>query len=162
MPKLLVLYDASEPALARLAEAIAAGARAVRFAEVDLRRAGDADAAVEASRPPTLAQAEELDRYDGIAVGIPARDGDRPSAAESMLARFDGSLVNKVGSAFTATEGGARRETLWRALTPMAERGMILVAASFAEGDADEAALGRRLAEVIGWVTHARSHHHHH
>jgi multimeric flavodoxin WrbA len=163
MPKLLVLYDANEPALARLADAIAAGARAVRFAEVDVRRCGDASAAVEAGlRHRALGQVEELEQYDGIAVGVPARDGPGPGAAESVLARFEGSLANKVGSAFTVAEGGARRETLWRALAPLADRGMILVPASFVEGASDEGALGRRLAEVIGWVTHARSHHHHH
>jgi multimeric flavodoxin WrbA len=163
MPKLLVRYDAHEPALARLADAIADGARTVRFAEVDVRRVGDADAVAEAgSRHRALGQVEELEQYDGIAVGAPARDGPRPSAAESLLTRFEGSLVNKVGSAFTAAEGGARRETLWRALAPMADRGMILVPASFVERAPDEAALGTRLAEVIGWVTHAKSHHHHH
>lgn len=163
MPKLLVVYDASEPALARLADTIAAGARTVRFAEVDIRRYGDASADVEAgSRHRALGQVEELEQYDGIAVGVPASDGPGPSAADSALARFEGSLVNKVGSAFTVAEGAARRETLWRALAPMADGGMILVPASFVEGTSDEAALGARLAEVIGWVTHARSHHPHH
>jgi hypothetical protein len=38
---------------------------------------------------------------------------------------------------------------------------MILVPAPLT-GPSDEAALGARLAEVIAWVTHARSHHHHH
>jgi hypothetical protein len=58
----------------------------------------------------------------------------------------------------------------------MADRGMILVPAPF--DDASEPAeaarrLGTRVAEVVGWVTHARSHvahsheqpahgHHHH
>ena len=47
MPKLLVLFQSRSPEVVRLAEAVAEGARSVRFAEVDLRRlpiADDADA----------------------------------------------------------------------------------------------------------------------
>jgi hypothetical protein len=47
MPKLLILFDTTEPALASLADTIAAGARTVRFAEVDVRRAGNAGASAE-------------------------------------------------------------------------------------------------------------------
>jgi hypothetical protein len=93
---------------------------------------------------------------------VPAPRELRASAAEAVLAGFSGSLANKVGSAFTTAEGDSRREVLWRALAPMADRGVILVPASFSRGTADEAGLGARLAEVVGWVTHARSHHHHH
>ncbi|HTK46968.1 MAG TPA: hypothetical protein VL328_03175 [Gemmatimonadaceae bacterium] len=160
MPKLLVLFDASEPALAQLADAIAAGARTVRFAEVDVRRAGDG-ATDGRWRHRALGGPEEFAQYDGIVLGVPEHDGSGPGAAESTLTRFEGSLANKVGSAFTAAEGAPRRETLWRALAPMADRGMILVPAPLT-GPSDEAALGARLAEVIAWVTHARSHHHHH
>jgi hypothetical protein len=42
---------------------------------------------------------------------------------------------------------------------------MILVPAPFADEGAANAEsarrLGTRVAEVVGWVTHARSHHHH-
>jgi hypothetical protein len=163
MPKLLVLFDATEPALARLADAIAAGARTVRFAEVDVRRAGEAGAgAEEGRRHRPLGESDELAQYDGIALGVAAAREPGADAAGAVLAAFTGSLANKVGSVFTTAEGDSRREALWRALAPMADRGMILVPAPFSEGAADEAGLGARLAEVVGWVTHARSHHHHH
>jgi NAD(P)H dehydrogenase (quinone) len=97
-----------------------------------------------------------------------------------------GALVNKVGSAFTsvATNHGGHETTLWSIMTPMANLGLIIVppgysdAVMFAGGspygatattgggaptDADLAAArhqGKRVAEVTGWITHARSHQH--
>jgi hypothetical protein len=48
----------------------------------------------------------------------------------------------------------------------MADRGMILVPLPFSDEDGSSAdacrRMGKRVAEVVGWVTHARSHHHHH
>jgi hypothetical protein len=82
------------------------------------------------------------------------------------LARFDGGLADKVGSAFTTEVGAERTAVLWSTLSPMADRGMILVPLPFTEGRESEAdacrRMGKRVAEVVGWVTHARSHHHHH
>jgi NAD(P)H dehydrogenase (quinone) len=95
-----------------------------------------------------------------------------------------GALVNKVGAAFTsvATAHGGHETTLWSIMTPMANLGMIIVppgysdAVMFAGGspygatastgggpptEADLAAArhqGKRVAEVAGWITHARSH----
>jgi len=46
----------------------------------------------------------------------------------------------------------------------LADRGMILVPpASTVPEDVLESAReqGKRVAQVVGWVTHARSHHHH-
>jgi NAD(P)H dehydrogenase (quinone) len=97
-----------------------------------------------------------------------------------------GALVDKVGSAFTsvATSHGGHETTLWSIMTPMANLGLILVppgysdAVMFAGGspygatattgggaptDADLAAArhqGKRVAEVTGWVTHAKAHQH--
>jgi NAD(P)H dehydrogenase (quinone) len=97
-----------------------------------------------------------------------------------------GALVNKVGAAFTsvATAHGGHETTLWSIMTPMANLGLILVppgysdAVMFAGGSpygatattgggapsaADLAAArhqGKRVAEVVGWITHARSHKH--
>lgn len=96
----------------------------------------------------------------------------------------NGALVNKVGAAFTsvATQHGGHETTLWSIMTPMANLGMILVPPGYSDavmfaggspygatattgggapGAADLAAArhqGRRVAEVTGWITHARSH----
>jgi NAD(P)H dehydrogenase (quinone) len=97
-----------------------------------------------------------------------------------------GALVNKVGAAFTsvATAHGGHETTLWSIMTPMANLGLILVPPGYtdavmfaggspygataatgggAPGEADLAAArhqGKRVAEVVGWITHARSHKH--
>ncbi len=162
MPKLLVLFPARSTELAPLADAVLEGARSIRFAEVDVRTLGDGGEAA-ASRKP-LAAIEDLTSYDGIIVGVPAGDAEGQGLRDA-IARFGGSLTNKVGSAFTTGTGAGRTSVLWSALSPMADRGMILVPLPFAEGAANADAcrqMGKRVAEVVGWVTHARSHHHHH
>ena len=170
MPKLLVLFQSRRPDVVELAEAAADGARRVRFAEVDLRRVSDTDdagtpAADATARRDhrTLVQAEDVAAYDGLILVV--SDAAQGGAA---LARTIGTprttLTNKVGSALTPAGGPERSAVLWSVLTPMADCGMILVPASFDDaGEPTDAArrLGRRVAEVIGWVTHARSHHHH-
>jgi hypothetical protein len=170
MPKLLVLFQSRSADVVHLAEAAAEGARSVRFAEVDLRIFPTADdshagmgAAVRAHRP--LEQLQNLASYDGLILVV-GSDPDAGDALVQALGSFTGSLVNKVGAVLTpATTGAARRAVLWSVLSPMADRGMILVPAAFTtEHAGDDAAvrdLGKRVAEVIGWVTHARSHHQH-
>jgi multimeric flavodoxin WrbA len=163
MPKLLVLIPARDIELAPLADAVLEGARSVRFAEVDVRTLGEAADAASNRKP--LAAIDDLASYDGIIIGVPAGDVDGTAVRET-LARFGGSLVNKVGSAFTTGSGAGRTAALWSALSPMADRGMILVPLPFSDDAAasTEACrqLGKRIAGVVGWVTHARSHHHHH
>lgn len=99
-----------------------------------------------------------------------------------------GAFVNKVGSAFTSvsTAHGGHETTLWSMMTPMANLGMIICPPGYtdpamfaggspygatattgatAPGDTDLMAArhqGKRVAEVVSWVTHARSHHHAH
>jgi len=162
MPKLLVLVPARSAELAPLADAVAEGARSVRFAEVDVRSVGDASDAPTSCK--LLPEIDDLGSYHGVIVGVAAGEGERQRLL-GRLTSFDGSLTDKVGSAFTA-QSGDRASVLWSALSPMADRGMILVPLPFsAEGDSDLDAcrrMGKRVAEVIGWVTHAKSHHHHH
>ena len=170
MPKLLVLFQSRSPDVVRLAEAATQGARSVRFAEVDLRRlpaSGDAhDSAPDAGmRAHQLLQhVEDIGLYDGLILAVGGA-GDPGEALARTLATFGGSLANKVGAVITPATGTDRRAALWSGLSPMADQGMILVPAPFADpGALDEEStrvLGRRVAEVIGWVTHARSHHNH-
>jgi hypothetical protein len=164
MPKLLVLFQSGDPELARLADAVAAGARGVRFTEVDVRRAGDA---ASATRHRALEHADELAPYDGVAVGVPARP--EGSAVLAALDGFAGSLAEKVGAAFTSASWTERNTALSGVFARLAERGMLLVpvppvpVGSPREGpESDATRLGARIAEVIGWIAHARSHQHHH
>jgi hypothetical protein len=168
MPKLLVLFHASSADVARLAEAAAEGARSVRFAEVDLRQLPASDGAGVAvpdarGRAHHLLQhIDALGQYDGLVL-VEGGDGEVMLRA---LDGFGGSLANTVGSVITPATGADRRTILWSLLGAMADRGMILVPAPFGDegGASDESLreLGKRVAEVIGWVTHARSHHHAH
>lgn len=170
MPKLLVLFESRRSDVAHLADAIVEGARTVRFAEVDLRRLGDDEGApamdaAEAAGVPgprTLERFAEIASYDGV---VCVTSADDAASLGSRIGRLDESLANKVGSAVTTATGGDRSAALWATLTPMGNRGMILVPARFTDSSepAAESArrLGKRVAEVIGWVTHARSHHHH-
>ena len=170
MPKLLVLFHSRSPDVIALAEAAADGARTVRFAEVDLRRLAESDAGTHAAATDvvgrvhrTLDHVEDITAYDGLILVLPEA-ADATAALTRTFDALGGSLVNKVGSVVAAA-GSGRTALLWSALTPMADRGMILVPMPFggAEGAGAESArrLGNRVAEVIGWVTHARSHHHH-
>jgi NAD(P)H dehydrogenase (quinone) len=167
MPKLLVLFQSRSPDVTALAEAVVEGARSVRFAEVDLRRLAVSDE--DPHLPDTsgrshraLERVEEIAAYDGLVLAL-SGDGDRGTTLTNAFESLGGSLVNKVGAAVTTAEGAGRSAVLWSALTPMADRGMILVPMPFAEPTEAASArrLGKRVAEVIGWVTHARSHHHH-
>ena len=169
MPKLLILFHTRSTDVVPLAEAAADGARAVRFAEVDLRCLDEGGSAAmnareaSASRYRTLERIEDAAGYDGIILCASSRE-DAASLAAGV-GQLDGSLENKVGSAVTTATGEARSAALWAALTPVADRGMILVPVSFTEpGEPAESArrVGKRVAQVIGWVSHARSHHHHH
>ena len=167
MPKLLVLFDARSDDMAPLADAIAEGARRVRFAEVDVRCiARSTPDGVAATRHRTLESADALATYDGIVVGAAPVHAEGGAAIDSFSATTT-KLVNKVGSVFTTARSDADRNTvLWSVLAPMADRGMILVPPPVTGSSSDELEsardLGKRVAEVIGWVTHARSHHHHH
>jgi multimeric flavodoxin WrbA len=162
MPKLLVLLPARSTELVPLADAVAEGARSVRFAEVDVRSVGAAGDTPSSHKP--LVGTDDLRSYHGIIVGVPASEGQGQELGQ-LLASFDGSLTDKVGSAFTAQSGVERAAALWSALSPMADLGMILVPLPFGDGGSNADAcrrMGKRVADVVGWVTHAQSHHHHH
>jgi NAD(P)H dehydrogenase (quinone) len=205
MPKILVLFYSRTGNTAALADAVAEGARSVRFAEVDVRRIDDlAPASVIASIPDwarsretlaaryqTFADVNALVDYDALILGAPTRYGIMAAELKNVLDQTGplwqrGALVNKVGAAFTsvATGHGGHETTLWSIMTPMANLGLILVPPGYSDavmfsggspygatattgggapGAADLAAArhqGKRVAEVTGWITHARSHAH--
>ena len=170
MPKLLVLFQSGRPDVVHLAESSAVGARSVRFAEVDVRRLVNSDDANDVTVDSGgrahrgLGSIDEIGAYDGLILAL-APEVDAGDALIREIGAFGGSLTNKVAAVLTPATGTDRRMVLWSALGALADRGMILVPAPFAdEGAADAEStrrLGTRVAEVVGWVTHARSHHHH-
>jgi hypothetical protein len=160
MPKILVLF-AGQPTT--LVNAVADGARSVRFSEVELRRIDDVDPASAPDHHQTLGGAEEMMSYDGVVVAA-SEGGVVPPALRSLLEQAAASASvavwqNKVGSAFMPTSGEQRAD-VWPALTTLGDLGMLVIAPSGSGAEAGRQ-LGARVAQVVGWVTHARSHHHH-
>ena len=207
MPKVLVVFYSRTGNTAKIADAIAEGARSVKFTEVDVRRLDDlAPPDVIESTPawaesrrqlarryPTLESYERLADYDALVFGAPTRYGIMSAELKLLFDQTGplwnkGLLVDKVGSAFTsvATPHGGHETTLWSIMTPMANLGMIIVPPGYTDavmfqggspygatsttgggniGDADLGAArhqGKRVAEVVEMIAHAKSHAHAH
>ncbi len=203
MPKTLVLFYSRTGNTATLADAIAEGARSVRFAEVDVRRIDDlAPPAVIEQNPEwnasrerlaatyrTLESVERLVEYDGLILGSPTRYGVMSAELKHVLDQTgplwkEGKLVDKVGGAFTSvsTGHGGHETTLWSIMTPMANLGMILAPPGYTDPvmfrggspygatattagggpTADDLAVarhqGKRIAQIVAWVRHAKGH----
>lgn len=172
MPRLLVLVDGANEETAGIAESIRAGARSVRFAECDLMRLPGAPDAAPLARLRPLDDVEALSAYDAIVVGAPAGEhqGLLRLLSDAGALGLQGGLANKLGAVFPARDASATGEAhpLWPLLAPMARYGMILVPPGYAGPDgapedisAAAQRLGKRLVDIAGWITHARSHHHH-
>jgi hypothetical protein len=160
MPKILVLFAGRPTAMVN---AVADGARSIRFSEVEVRRVGALDHAQTGAKPDlhqTLASADEIAPYDAVVVAT-TEDGVMPPGLEELLTPIapGSGWQNKVGSAFKA-EPGEQQPNVWPTLVTLGKLGMLVVAPSAGSVEAARA-LGARVAEVVGWVTHARSHHHH-
>ena len=140
MPKTLILFDTTNADSGALAHVVAEGARSVRFAEVDLKASGEA---------------VDLTTYDGIAL-------DATSETVRQLLAGAGPLRSKVAALFGAADG-----SLLTLLEQLGRAGMIVLppgtgASALSAADAEAArVLGKRLCDVVAWITHARSHHHH-
>ena len=186
MAKVLVLYNARTAPAALLAEAIAEGARSVRFTEADVRRVAEPGAAEGAARRHrALDDAHATAGYDAVVLG--AGSGDAAARDELLHPlRHAGlaALADRVGAVFTAGEERAdgadapHAATLAALLTALGELGMLLATpvpsppdpavrsplgatAGATPSDADLAAaraLGARVARVAGWVRHAKGH----
>lgn len=148
MPKVLVLFHSRTGNTARIADAVAEGARSVRFTEVDVRRLDDLapEPVIEADerwresreqlrrRYRTFDDVNALAHYDALILGSPTRHGVMSAELKLLLDQTgplwsEGKLVDKVGAAFTSvqTPHGGHETTLWSIMTPMANLGMIIV-----------------------------------
>jgi hypothetical protein len=165
MPKTLVLFHGNPDVIAATADAIAEGVRSVRFAEVDVRHLAGAGEAAQAGRHRALADAAELAPYDGLVLvteelgSVPAGVGQLVTEAGAL--RQQKALGTSVGSAFVAGVDAARGEDgQWQLLRALGALGLVLVPAS-GRGLEGARQLGHRVAHVVSWITHAKSHHHH-
>ena len=141
MSKILVLYYSSYGHLAKMADAVAEGARSTG-AEVDVRRVPETVPAEVATASgfipdhshPVLDDVNELANYDGIIVGAPTRYGRMSSQMASFWDRaggvwYQGALNGKVGGAFTstATQHGGQEATLFSIITNLLHFGLTIV-----------------------------------
>ena len=160
MPKTLVLFHGSSDELAAMAEEVAEGVRSVRFAEVDVRGLTETGAPP-AGRIRPLTGAEELAGYDGLVLGLDDTGAPVPPVVTRLLdnaraLRQQGAVNLSVGAAFIA--GGSGDEACWALLRELGALGLVLVPPGANAPDARK--LGHRVAHVVSWITHARSHHH--
>ena len=178
MPKVLVLFHSRTGKTAAIAEAIARGAESVRFTEVELRRVDDlarrqsigtnnestAAHATVASKYRTLESVESLTTYDALIVGSPVDQGMMSAEMKGVLdeaGKLPGMpLAEMVGSAFGSpapSHEGNKIDPVSMLATLM-RLGMIVVPPAFND-DPDAARMqGARVAKVVGWIRHAKSH----
>lgn len=158
MAKVLVLYYSSYGHIAKMADAVAEGAREAG-ATVDIRRVPEtapAEVAEKAGFRPDhsheqIADVNALADYDAIIIGAPTRFGRMPSQMAALLDQAgglwaSGKLNGKVGAAFssTATQHGGQETTLFSIITNLLHFGMTVVGLDY--GYADQ----MTLAEVAG------------
>jgi multimeric flavodoxin WrbA len=164
MPKTLVLFHGNSKDIVTLADAVADGVRSVRFAEVDVRRLADEREEDGAGRARVLGGADELAAYDGLVLGTDSQS-TVPDAVTQLLAdagslRQQKALGTSVGAAFVAgASAPENEEARWTLLRALGALGLVLEPASV-EGADSARQLGHRVAHVVSWITHARSHHH--
>jgi len=141
MARILILYHSAYGHIETMAEAVAAGAREVSGAEVDIRRVPELvpDEVARAShykldQAAPVARVEELERYDAIVLGCGTRYGRMASQMANFLDQTGGLWARgvfngKVGSAFTSTasQHGGQETTLFSMLTNLLHYGMVVV-----------------------------------
>lgn len=151
--RVLIVFYSKTGNVAKLAEAIAEGARQVEGAEVLLRRVDDLapaevinqhegwkqwhDRLTSQYQTPTV---DELAEADAIIFGTPTRYGNVSAELKQFIDMTgalwaEGKLVNKVGSVFTsaATTHGGQELTTFTMLAPLIHLGMVIVTPGYAD-----------------------------
>jgi NAD(P)H dehydrogenase (quinone) len=141
MAKILVLYYSSYGHIERMAESVVAGVREVPGCEVVLKRVPELVPREVAERShykldqaAPVAEPMELANYDGIIFGCGTRYGVMASQMRNFIDQtgglwMNGSLVGKVGSAFssTASQHGGQETTLMSHYASLMHLGMVIV-----------------------------------
>ena len=143
--KVLVVFYSAYGHTYRMAEAVAEGARKVKGAEVELRRVPETlpeevlrqIGAIEPQRKFShvpVCSVEELESADAIIFGTPTRFGNMCAQMRAFLDGTGpmwakGTLVGKVGSAFTSsnTQHGGQESTILSTHLTLLHQGMIIV-----------------------------------
>lgn len=141
MPRILVLYHSTYGHIEAMAHALAAGARSVDGATVDVKRVPELvpeDVAKKSGykldQPAALATPSELEAYDAIVIGVGTRYGRMASQMANFLDQTGGlwargALNGKVGAVFTstATQHGGQEATILSTITNLLHLGMVIV-----------------------------------
>lgn len=147
MAKVLVLYHSFYGHIEAMANAVAAGAREVPGAQVDVKRVPEtmsdelfAKAGGKANQAAPIAQPAELANYDAIIFGTPTRFGNMSGQMRTFLDQtgglwMSGALVGKVGSVFvsSATQHGGQESTILTFHPTLLHQGMVIVGLPYAE-----------------------------
>ncbi len=147
MPKILVLYHSVHGHIETMAGAIAAGAREVDGATVDIKRVPETIAPEEFAKQggktdqaAPIAKVEDLPNYDAIIFGTGTRFGNMTGQMRTFLDQtgglwFKGALVGKIGSVFasSATQHGGQESTLLSFHTTLLHHGMVIVGLPYSE-----------------------------
>jgi NAD(P)H dehydrogenase (quinone) len=147
MSKVLVLYHSFYGHIEAMANAVAAGAREVPGAQVDVKRVPEtmsdelfAKAGGKANQAAPVAQPAELANYDAIIFGTPTRFGNMSGQMRTFLDQtgglwMTGALVGKVGSVFvsSATQHGGQESTILTFHPTLLHQGMVIVGLPYAE-----------------------------
>jgi hypothetical protein len=149
-----------------MVNAVADGARSVRFSEVELRRVDTPSPTApdeQVNIHQTLTGIDEITPYDAVVVAVSADGRVHPELSRLLagLGREGGTdLVLPRRARRSLGRPGESAVDVWPALATLGDIGMLVVAPYGGSADAARE-LGARVAQVVGWVTHARSHHHH-
>jgi hypothetical protein len=149
---MIVLVADAEDASA-VGNAIAAGAANVRFTEVELRHMSTRPA----TGRPGWTGADELRDYDGVVLAASARDD-----ANTPLGQAIDAAAREQPDAFLNTIFAVAGTSDAALLARVATLGGIIVSIRRTEQGAatPSRVLGERVATVVAWVRHARSHDH--
>ena len=148
--KVLVVFYSTYGHIHKMAEAVAAGAKSVAGAEVELRRVPETlppdvlekMGAVEAQKAFShvpVCSVEELARADALIFGTPTRFGNMCGQMRQFLDATgslwaEGALVGKVGSVFTssATQHGGQESTILTFHVTLLHHGLVVVGLPYA------------------------------
>ena len=135
----------------KMAEAVAAGAREVEGAQVDIYQVAElvpegtlerigAKGARQVFAHIPLAKVEQLPEADAIIFGTPTRFGNMCAQMRNFLDQtgqlwVKGSLIGKVGSVFTstATQHGGQETTITSFHSTLLHQGMVIVGVPYSE-----------------------------
>jgi NAD(P)H:quinone oxidoreductase type IV len=149
--KIQVIFYSMYGHIFKMAEAVAAGAREVDGAQVDIYQVAElvpestlermgAKAARQVFAHIPLAKVEQLPEADAILFGTPTRFGNMCAQMRNYLDQtgqlwLKGSLIGKVGSVFTstATQHGGQETTITSFHTTLLHQGMVIVGVPYSE-----------------------------